>query len=297
MAWHRRLASIALALIVAACGSSAESVSPSPSTASTPPPATPPSVTDAPPSGPSGTASDRLEADTVALVLTDDLRVRSKPGTSGKIAKQLLDAGLLVYVIEGPVKADGYDWLHVQPFGRSAAGLPSGWVAAGDKAGTAWVAPATVPCPKLPVDGPGLARTGPHTALACFRSQVLTFAARLVVPEAVCGLDPGTTAIDPDWLDPCSSGDLRLAAATNPSADDAMLAIVVDPASALPADLLVPQAQPASWPLLEISGQFGHPAAASCKPGGKALDATRQAELVFGCRLRFAVTRATPLAG
>jgi len=292
---------LGLALVVAACGGSTPTESPSASAAPTgsPPPATPPASTSAPASGPTGTSGDVLGPDTIALVATNDLRVRTKAGTSGKVQKPLLKAGVLVFVIEGPVEANGYRWYHVEPFGpgETAASLPSGWVAAAAKDGTPWLQSATIPCPALPVDGPALQALGPHAALACFGSQALTFPARLVVPEGMCGSDPPLD-VAPTWFDPCSAGDLQLVAVDHPSEEVPGLRIAVDPSVTIPEALLTPTTSLATAPRVDVTGRFDHPAAKSCvSTDPKGVDATAKAEIVLGCRLQFVVTSATPSAG
>jgi hypothetical protein len=304
MAWPRRTAVrvpvLGLALLLAACGSSSPTASPSTATpAGSPPPATPPASTSAPASGPAGTNGDILAPDMIGLVATDDLRVRSKAGTGGKVQKRLLDAGTLVYVIAGPVEANGYRWYHVQPFGpgERALGLPSGWVAAGDKDGTPWLQPATIPCPALPVDGPALEAIGAHAGLACFGSQELTFQGRLVVPEGMCGSDPALER-EPAWLDPCSSGGMSLVAAQDPSEDVPGLEIAIDPSLTIPERLQAPTTSLASAPLVEVSGQYDHAAAKDCRSTDpKGVDASLAAEIVLGCRLRFVVPKAAALGG
>ncbi len=304
MTWPRRTAArvlaLGLAFVLAACGGSSPTATPSASAPSgTPPPATPPASTSAPASGPTASSGDVLAPDTIALVATNDLRVRTKAGTKGKVQKGRLDTGVLVYVIDGPVEADGYHWYHVEPFGPgdAAAALPSGWVAAADRDGTPWLQAATIPCPSLPVDAPGLQALGPHAALACFGSQTLTFPARLVVPEGMCGSDPPLERT-PDWLDPCSNGDLQLVAAEHPSEEEAGLSIAVDPTFSIPEALLAPTTSLATAPLLDVSGRYDHPAARTCAPTDpKGVDATTKAEIQLGCRLQFVVTSATPLAG
>jgi len=290
---------LGVVLVLAACGGSTPTASPSSAApAGSPPPATPPASTSAPASGATGTSGDVLAPDTIALVATNDLRVRSKAGTSGKVQKGLLDAGVLVYVLEGPVEANGYRWYHVAPFGpgEQAQTLPSGWVAGGDKDGKAWLQPATVPCPSLPVDGPSLQSIGPYTALACFGSQPLTFQARLLVPEGMCGADQPLQRA-PEWFDPCTEGDLQLIA-TDPKADQRGLSIALDPSVKLPNELLAPPTSLATAPLLDVTGRYDHPAASTCaSTDPKGVSATVKAEIVLGCRLQFVVTSATPSAG
>ena len=89
-----------------------------------------------------------IPPDTYARVVTDDLRVRSKPGVSddSKKLEPLLQDGVLLVVLDGPVQASGYDWYQVQPTLTSdtAGPYPFGWVAAADKDGEPWIEPETV---------------------------------------------------------------------------------------------------------------------------------------------------------
>jgi len=89
-----------------------------------------PSGTDAgvpcPPVGASpGPARSGPEGPFVAIVLVNDLRVRSEAGLSGAPVA-VLQAGQVVWVTDGPVQADGSDWYGIQ--GGNNVG---GWVSAG----------------------------------------------------------------------------------------------------------------------------------------------------------------------
>jgi hypothetical protein len=109
---------VLLGLVLAACGSPAPSISAAPSGQPTMPLGTPPSSQPpiAEPSAPSTSTqsappadSDPITADTYARVVTDDLRVRSKPGLSegSKKLEPLLDRGALLVVLDGPVQVSG----------------------------------------------------------------------------------------------------------------------------------------------------------------------------------------------
>lgn len=77
---------------------------------------------------------DSLAADSIVEVVSDNLRVRSKPAVAADSVKYepLLRLGDRLFVVEGPVVADDYDWYRVVPIGtgsgRPAADLPTGWV-------------------------------------------------------------------------------------------------------------------------------------------------------------------------
>ena len=140
-------AAAAVCLVLAACGA-APATTPSPSQSSSPSPvaAVQPSPSASAPPTPSPEPSVSVPGDSVpfppdtyARVVTDDLRIRSKPGVSDDSAKlePLLQKGVWVVVLDGPVQASGYDWYLVQPTipRATAAQYPFGWVAAAGKDG------------------------------------------------------------------------------------------------------------------------------------------------------------------
>ena len=155
-------AAAALCLVFAACGA-APGASPS-----MPPSASPPIAGVEPSATPATTPSQSVEpstsvpgdsvpipSDTYARVVTDDLRVRSKPGVSddSKKLEPLLQDGVVV-VLDGPVQASGYDWYLVQPnvMRQDDVEYPFGWVAAADKDGEPWIEPGDLECPPLPAN-------------------------------------------------------------------------------------------------------------------------------------------------
>jgi hypothetical protein len=81
-----------------------------------------------------------LGPDALAEVVTDNLVVRSLPEISNRssIDPIQLQVGQLLFVLEGPLHADGYAWYRVAPFQPCCTDtveeLPLlGWVAAGGK--------------------------------------------------------------------------------------------------------------------------------------------------------------------
>jgi hypothetical protein len=92
-----------------------------------------------------------FQAHGIAQVATTDLVVRSAPGVGAdsEIHDWQLDARTLLYVFDGPVIADGYDWYQVMP--SNVDYLPSpygvGWVATTSKEGEPWIGPAHPDCP------------------------------------------------------------------------------------------------------------------------------------------------------
>lgn len=138
-------------------------------------------------------ASKHLAVGMVAEVIVDSLNVRAAPGVGSPLAAPgetgRLSRGDQVYLADGPVAADGYDWYFVsatvpvfwQPMGcedQSSCGFPAlGWVAIGP-ADDPWLAPATS-CPPEPVDELTLVSMAPLDRLACFSGQTLTITAQL----------------------------------------------------------------------------------------------------------------------
>jgi len=150
----------------------------------------------------SAPSASPIPVDSIATVVTDDLRVRSKPevSDSSELRTPLLDNGHQVFVVDGPVSGSGYDWYLVAPMNEvGEQGIPFGWVAAADKTGEPWLAAGGATCPDIPDSFTDFAAIPSLVALACFGDTEISFAARVVRPEATCGVDPGW-AIVPDWL-------------------------------------------------------------------------------------------------
>lgn len=112
-------------------------------------------------------------------MVTADLVVRSAPGVSAasEMYPERLNEPTLLFVVEGPVRADGYDWYLVQPFSRDRCvdvcppGPPFGWVAQAGKDGEEWIAPASLDCPEPDVGDIGW--LSPAARLACFGNETL----------------------------------------------------------------------------------------------------------------------------
>ncbi|MGI8998360.1 MAG: Kelch repeat-containing protein [Candidatus Limnocylindria bacterium] len=85
-----------------------------------------------------------LAPGTYADVVTNDLVLRSEPGTSAEseMYPDRLNAPTSVYVADGPIAADGYAWYYVVAFDENGT-VPAliGWAAAGGKDGEVWLDP------------------------------------------------------------------------------------------------------------------------------------------------------------
>lgn len=91
-----------------------------------------------------------LAVDSFAEVVTTDLVVRSAPGTGPGSEIHGTIGDVAVYVLDGPVQADGYEWWLVVPRGfDQLEPPPSGWVAAGGQE-EVWLAPTRVRCQETP---------------------------------------------------------------------------------------------------------------------------------------------------
>ena len=89
-----------------------------------------------------------LAAGSMAVTVSDRLRVRSQPRVGDDSARYepLLPTGTELLVVEGPVQASGYAWYRVAPVSLTlSGGVTEGWVAAADHDGTPWIATAGDP--------------------------------------------------------------------------------------------------------------------------------------------------------
>ena len=125
----------------------------------------------------------------------DRLRVRSSPGVSSASAKlePLLSTQTLLFVVAGPIAADGYDWYHVVPFDGIA---PTGWVAAAARDGTPWLAPASQACPEPPLDGQAILDLSSYGGLVCYGDREIQ-----LVGDITCAIgDVDRVIAGPEWL-------------------------------------------------------------------------------------------------
>ncbi len=175
----------------------------SPPPPSAPPPSPMPS--DPPPAPPltSSLLSGPLRIDGLARVFADELRVRSAPGTGAEslIHVEPLVKGDEVFVIAGPVPANGYRWWEVQvvrpEFGRG------GWIADASRDGEIWVSPASVDCPSDPSIA-DLDWLGGAGALVCYGGRELQVRA---FRRQFCGDGMTNTSSGPEWIAGVFGGD------------------------------------------------------------------------------------------
>lgn len=293
---------VVLTVVLGACGADAQ---PTPSQQSSPDPSqgapspaeltrspthavTPTPTAEATPTGTPDASPRKLGPDTLAVVVTNNLVMKSEPGT-GKSSvgyKPWLQRGDRLHVLRGPVRKSGYEWYEVMPLTDEL--YPYGWVAAASKSGKPWIKPlAGAPdCPDTPSTVAGLAALPDGVRLACFRGVPITVTARL----ATCSVEMADAGHDPPmfdgvydplsdapspielydpWVDPCpEEGDV--------------LPLNLDPASTSVDALRVGD-------VVSVTGIFDHPAAAGCVwysfiEGGPDADPE-------WCRPQFVVTR------
>jgi hypothetical protein len=252
------------------------------------------------------TASETLSPDSIAVTLVDGLSVRVDPSISAALVGILGAAGEAVFVVSGPVPADGHDWYQLAsvPPDQPCAGSPEpplacfgwfGWVAGTSASGDAWLGPRTGDCVNGPVNTEAFLSLFPQERLSCFGDSILTL--RFYKPgpiPAECPMTPFTH--EPDWLNGCARvGYLA------PDEDSGLPGLFVVHVS--------PDLGPCQFggnnpecPLAGLDGQWvevrGHlddPAAESCVSSGPpTIAAPGPDSVILGCRLAFVVTEVTP---
>ncbi len=289
--------------LLAACGSSGPSIasaSPAQSIGQSTAPSTIPSQAQSPspslPTAPSPSTkappAAKLTVGSIATVVTDDLRVRSRPEVSDASKKlvPLLQHGQDLFVVKGPVAGSGYRWYEVQPVGgaRTDPGGPFGWVAVADKAGEPWIKGGGFVCPATPKTFDAFVALEPLEWVACFGRKSMTFPARLADPEATCGVDIGWT-ITPDWLaSTCPHPEFIV---FGPKVNGDSFDSVIDPG--LDTSAFRPGPEMKDWIAVTVTGHFDHKAAPKCKgistEPGVAVPIGRD-EIITSCRATFVIT-------
>ena len=128
-------------IILAGCGSPQPSTPSGSSSTSSAPTAIPSGPAVSPTATPSAAAYAPVIG-SVAVTVSDRLRVRSQPRVSDDSAKYdpVLPIGTTLFVLDGPVGASGYTWYKVAPVSFGGLEGPGyGWVAIADKDGQPWL--------------------------------------------------------------------------------------------------------------------------------------------------------------
>jgi hypothetical protein len=265
-------------------------------------------VVESPEPSTSAASAGAVRPDTFARVATDDLRVRTKPGVGADSIKlePLLWKDALVFVIDGPVAASGYDWYLVKPMGEADVQHhpdppQDGWVVAAGKDGEPWLAPYSPNwCSPRPFDAPPSDFEWPPRDLldlSCYGNATLRFPALLGRGEFVCEPAP-PWRIEPSWLDWCEGPGYRLA---DPDLGEAPIGlgayhVVFDPAVDLD-KLPALDDGGADLVAVDVVGQYDHPAAADCRLEPRYPSSEPQPDqtlTTLGCRATFVVTAITP---
>ena len=138
----------------------------------------------------------------------DRLRVRSRPGLGedSERLSPLLPANTNVFVFDGPVTKDGYDWYHVAAYGADRRLY--GWVAGGDDQDM-WLQTSEPVCGREPTRDEVIERPAAEF-LVCYGEQPITVTAR--VNDGLGPLSEGGTEADyacPDLAsaDGCALGE------------------------------------------------------------------------------------------
>lgn len=281
---------LSMVVLVAGCSSSVASLAPGPSTSSSPGAASStPTPTPRPSASPMPTpTASSVTVGTVAVTLVDGLGVRSKPSDDSYMYQPLLPLGTQLYVLDGPVPVSGSLWYEVAALASRAH--PRGWVASAGRDGEPWLGAGDFACPPLPGDLRSLAALPSGVGLACFPRVPITVTARLVN----CNCDIDGPWYTPGWfLLGGGSPTLLVEPGVTRPPDDTRewFHLNLDPTGQHPDVLPIGRyLGDTSWSkpgLVEATGIFDHPAAASCTVTG--MDGGPVS--TQRCRLEFAVTR------
>lgn len=268
----------ALALMVAAAGCAGPSGSVSPGNVS--PNEATPTVAPAVTPGQVTTIAEPLRPGQFALTTTDDGAVRGEPSDLVPVIDRIAE-GLEVYVLEGPLMADGRRWYRVQ-YPTTAGPYRFGWVR--DPSDTTLLHPFTeAACPIVP-DGtpwsggvPHLSGGHPEWVRSCMTGRELTLG------PVIAGRNPSPLASDrgePAWL--ATEPSIVVYGVGGPAGDSGFLGVHADPALAggIPLE---------QW--LDVTGHFDDPRAGSCR---RTVDASAPLESAeesaLWCRQQFVVT-------
>jgi hypothetical protein len=243
--------------------------------------------------------SGLLRVDGLALVVADELRVRSVPGTGADstIRGDPLTKGREVFLAAGPVAANGYDWWQVQVLMTGPRGR-YGWVAAGHDS-EIWLAPASVGCPPDPsvVD---LARLGGARSLVCYGRHDLQIR---VYRQPFCGDGITNAAGSPDWIIGVFGGDALFDRVVERHDDETALEIYGRAHPSLiesGTEYLGCGDAGTGW--FDVTGHFDDPVSSDCRVSeyDPTTDESVEAEpalVVTWCRETFVYTEIRPASG
>jgi hypothetical protein len=231
-----------------------------------------------------------LGPDTLGVVVaTDGLRVRSLPTVDDRSEKLVptLPTGVRVYVVDGPVTADGYTWYQVQPYRQES--LPFGWIAGGSREGEPWVDHLPLGCDSVAPSAGNLVRGEPLEHLYCSLAGESTRSSPPGPDVAFVG-DVYCTAADdhwgflsgPEWIDQRGYCELRTGVGSMRLQGAPLMALLdgdVNPVE----------------DRYTLVGHFDDPGARQCQAWPvEGVDPPDAAEVQLWCRTLFVVTEVAP---
>ena len=257
----------------------------SPSPSASPSPSPTPSPTPIP--SPTGTPVPTRPAVGGLAFLTRDAELFPEPSTAAT-ARETLDADTTrLYVIEGPVEADGMVWWKVLPYalpGAPASAHDVGWLAAAAVQSDEPAMLGYVPdcgAPAIDLTDATAFPLGLYEGVACFGRDDVTITGQLTCSLA----DVETSTSGPDWMTQDRS-------CTFDSPDGApIVAVYGQPVF----DLVGADQQPVTG-RYRVTGHWDDPQASRCIGGGREGDPSDEA-LQIGCRDSFVVTNVQRLDG
>jgi hypothetical protein len=243
-----------------------------------------------PPSGELANVGPALARDSLAAVVTDNLRLRSAPfvGDLSVRHKRLLQPDDRLFIVDGPVIAQNYEWYQVKAWrqGQPSVSWPVGWVARAGHDGEVWIGASTRACPSQPVDIDALLDLAPVERLGCFGDTQIDV--RAVVNQAQagdCDVTREGCPTGPGWL---TASSVAAGASPTSTVGDG-IPLSIEPGASIGADNL------AVAGVVRLRGAFDHPDSSGCRP-----DPARagpdgplsSVEAVLRCRSQFVVTDA-----
>ena len=254
-----------------------------------------------------------LGPDTLGIVVaTDGLRVRGLPtvGDESERLEPTLPEGVRLYVVDGPVAANGYAWYQVSPYGDplervgptgdwTQVGveverrlLPFGWVAAASRTGEPWIEGFPLGCDTVAPSAESLVSGEPLEHLFC----------------SLAGETPRTIPPGPDIAVEgtlsCSLADDHWGPLSGPSWIDQRGECALQTTagrmrvSGRPISALLDGVGSAVEGRYAIVGHFDDAEASECQSGGfEGAAARHPAQDVLDCRAEFVATTVTLLGG
>jgi hypothetical protein len=247
------------------------------------------------------------------MTTVDGLNMREEADTNGALIGKL-HSGAEGTIVEGPIEADGHEWVYLAwpglPAGSGCATGPdedgflsfcgaSGWVATADSLGNPWVERTDPDCPsREPTTVQAFVQIPPGKRLACLGGEELVFDGYFAPEAQGRGCYPGYS-VAPEWLGPCPIVFLQ---GVESQFDGTESEISVNVEGDLGA-CDFGGTHPASCPFagyvgewVRITGMVDHPTAETCtsEPWEGNEFGPSPALTVYQCRERFVVTGIAP---